>query len=517
MRVPRSCGILLHPTSLPGRHGIGDLGAAAYRFVDFLVESGQTFWQVLPLGPTGYGDSPYQCFSAFAGNPLLVSPDRLLEEGLLDEASLADVPRFPADRVDYGPVIQWKTDLLRRSYRVFQERGTGEQRAEFGRFCALNAGWLNDYALFMALKEHHGGAMWTAWDRATITREGAAMEHWRVELADVVQEQQYHQFLFSRQWAALKAYANERNIRFFGDIPIFVAHDSADVWGNQHLFYLDEAGEPTVVAGVPPDYFSATGQRWGNPLYRWNVLALNGYDWWLARVRSVLNLVDVVRLDHFRGFEAYWEIPAGSPTAEAGQWVKGPGEKLFRRLEEILGELPIIAEDLGVITPEVEALRDEFSFPGMKILQFAFASDATNPFLPHNLTPNCVVYTGTHDNDTAAGWFHSSSAPAERGYARQYLGTDGTDLVWDLIRLAYASVADVAVVPLQDVLGLGSEARMNYPSTPSGNWSWRYIEGSLTDELRQRLLNLAQIYGRALWPGRDRELRESPGRKPGNV
>jgi len=502
MRFPRSCGILLHPTSFPGSYGIGDLGDAAYRFADFLAQSGQTLWQVMPLGPTGYGDSPYQCFSAFAGNPLLVSPDRLLKEGLLDASDLADVPPFPANRVDYGPVIQWKTALLHRSYQVFQKRASPEQRDDLWLFCERHASWLDDYALFMALKEHHGGAMWTKWDRATAAREGAAL--WRAKLADGIQEQRYRQWLFFRQWAALKTYANERGIRFIGDIPIFVAHDSADVWANPHLFYLDEAGDPTVVAGVPPDYFSATGQLWGNPLYRWNVLARNGYDWWLARFRSVLALVDIIRLDHFRGFEAHWEIPAKAPTAEAGQWVKGPGADLFHRLAEMLGERPIIAEDLGVITQEVVNLRNEFAFPGMKILQFAFASDATNPFLPHNYTPNCAVYTGTHDNDTTVGWFRSSSTPAEREYALQYLGRDnGGEIAWDLIRLAYSSVADVAVAPLQDVLALDGEARMNYPSRLGGNWAWRYTGGSLTDELGGRLLALAQTYGRAPWPARE--------------
>jgi len=519
MRFPRSCGILLHPTSLPGRYGIGDLGDAAYRFADFLAASGQSLWQVLPLGPTGYGDSPYQCFSAFAGNPLLVSPDRLRAEGLLDEADMADVPSFPAKHVDYGWVIHWKTGLLRRSYQVFRERASRAQQDELWGFCERNAAWLDDYALFMALKEHHGGGVWTTWDRATATREGAALTHWRDELADAIQEQRYRQWLFFRQWAALKSHAHERGIQFMGDIPIFVAHDSADVWANPHLFHLDGEGQPTAVAGVPPDYFSATGQLWGNPLYRWDVLARDGYAWWLARFRGVFELVDIVRLDHFRGFEAYWEIPAGSPTAETGRWVKGPGAALFYRLREILGEPPIIAEDLGVITPAVVALREEFAFPGMKVLQFAFASDATNPFLPHNYdTPNCVVYTGTHDNDTAVGWFRSSSDPMEREYALRYLGRDdGDQVAWDLIRLAHASVADVAVVPLQDVLGLGSEARMNYPSRPSGNWTWRYEGGVLTDELSRRLLRLAQVYGRAPWPARQQKMTASSGRKPGNV
>ncbi len=518
LRFPRSCGILLHPTSLAGPYGIGDLGDAAYRFADFLAESGQTIWQVLPLGPTGYGDSPYQCFSAFAGNPLLISPHRLLAEGLLDAADLAETPPFPAKQVDYGRVIPWKWALLHRSYQLFQTRATRAQQDELWAFCERNAAWLDDYALFMALKEHHGGGVWTAWDRAIATRQAAALAYWRDKLADAIQEQRYRQWLFFRQWSALKTYVHARGIRFLGDIPIFLAHDSADVWANPHLFYLDEAGEPTVVAGVPPDYFSATGQLWGNPLYRWEVLASDGYAWWLARFRAVLELVDLIRLDHFRGFEAYWEIPAGSPTAETGRWVPGPGADLFRHLKDKLGELPIVAEDLGVITPAVEALRDEFAFPGMKVLQFAFASDAANPFLPHNYTtPNCVVYTGTHDNDTALGWFRSSSTPAERSYALRYLGTDGTDIAWDLIRLAYASVADMAIAPLQDVLRLDSAARMNYPSRPGGNWTWRYEEGALTPELSRRLLALAQSYGRAPWPERQKELAASSGRQPGNV
>ncbi|MBU0491659.1 MAG: 4-alpha-glucanotransferase [Chloroflexi bacterium] len=501
MRFPRSCGILLHPTSFPGRYGIGDLGDAAYQFADFLATGGQTLWQVMPLGPTGYGDSPYQCFSAFAGNPLLVSPDRLLAEGLLTDADLAEVPPFPAQRVDYGWVIQWKMALLHRSFLVFQDRATPAQLDGLWLFSQRNAGWLDDYALFMALKEHHGGGTWTAWEFPLVTRDPATLAHWREQLADAIQEQRYRQWLFFRQWWALKSYANERGIRFVGDIPIFVAHDSADVWANPHLFYLDRAGNPTAVAGVPPDYFSATGQLWGNPLYRWDVLARNGYDWWLARFRAVLELVDIIRLDHFRGFEAYWEIPAGSPTAEIGQWVKGPGAALFYRLKDMLGELPIVAEDLGVITREVVNLRNEFNFPGMKILQFAFSSDASNPFLPHNYDANCAVYTGTHDNDTSVGWFQSSSTPGERALALQYLGREtGDHINWDLIRLAYASVADTAVVPLQDVLGDGSSARMNYPSRLGGQWEWRYPEGVLTNELAQRLLGLAQTYGRAPAP-----------------
>jgi 4-alpha-glucanotransferase len=498
MSFPRSSGILLHPTSLPGRFGCGDVGSEAYRFLDFLVESKQRWWQVLPLGPTGYGDSPYQSFSAFAGNPLLIDPDRLVEEGLLSSSDLKKVPAFPQDGVDYGPVIGFRMALLKKSFENFKT-GRGPDQDEFETFCRENSAWLDDFTLFMALKEAHGGTVWNTWESDIAGRQPEAMRRWTQALADSIQRHHYFQYQFFKQWAALKRAANEQGIRFIGDIPIFVAHDSADVWAHPDLFYLDEKGQPTVVAGVPPDYFSATGQLWGNPLYRWDVMKERGYAWWIDRVKAALATVDVVRMDHFRGFEAYWEIPATEKNAIRGRWVKGPGADLFHALRFAFSvhHLPIIAEDLGVITPEVVALRDQFELPGMKILQFAFGGGIAKMEAPYQYSRNYVVYTGTHDNDTSLGWFRRSSAPEERELALKYMGTDGREFNWDFIRLAFSSVADMAVVPLQDVLGLDSEARMNYPSRASGNWSWRYLPGALTPEIKQRLAEMTEIYGRA--------------------
>lgn len=495
MTFTRSSGILLHPTSLPGQFGIGDLGTAAYEFVDFLVASGQRLWQVLPLGPTGYGDSPYQCFSAFAGNPLLISLEELVKEGSLSPSDVADMPRFPVDRVDYGRVIRFKMSILRRSFQQFEAQASWAQQGEFLTFCDANQHWLDDYALFMAIKDHFGGAAWSEWDADIATRDPETMARWTEKLEDQVRFYRYLQFQFFRQWLALKRYANQRRIRIIGDIPIFVAYDSADVWSHPDLFYLDEQGRPTVVAGVPPDYFSPTGQLWGNPLYRWDVMAQDSYAWWIERFRAAFKLFDIVRVDHFRGFEAYWEVPATAETAVNGRWVKAPGLAFFQSVEQVLGKLPIIAEDLGVITPEVEAIRDTFGFPGMKVLQFAFDTDATNEFLPHNYERNCVVYTGTHDNDTTRGWFESRS-PEVRSFVLKYLGTDGRNIHWDFIRLALGSVANTAVVPLQDVFGLGTEARMNYPSQSSGNWTWRFAPDMLTDEIATHLYTLAEVYGR---------------------
>ena len=492
----RSSGILLHPTSLPGRFGIGDLGAPAYDWVDFLAAGKQRLWQVLPLGPTGYGDSPYQSFSAFAGNHMLISPNELMKEGALSSSDLEDVPQFPADRVDYGPVIEFKRSILQRSFKQFEENASRAQQAEFSQFCEANRYWLDDYALFMALKDHFGGAPWNEWNKKIATREPEAVVLWTEELEDQIRFHQYLQFQFFRQWSAVKRYANQRDILLVGDIPIFVAYDSADVWANPSLYYLDDVGNPTVVAGVPPDYFSETGQLWGNPIYRWGKMADNDYAWWIERFRMTFRQVDIVRVDHFRGFEAYWEVPAGEDTAINGQWVEGPGADLFHAVEEELGKPPIIAEDLGVITPEVDALRKSFGFPGMKILQFAFNGDNGSDYLPHRYERNCVVYTGTHDNDTTRGWF-KSMPEIEREYVLKYLGTDGDEIHWDMIRLAFSSVADTAIVPLQDPLGLGTEARMNFPSRASGNWTWRYTADMLADEIKDRLAMLAQVYGRA--------------------
>jgi 4-alpha-glucanotransferase len=495
----RLSGVLLHPTSLPGRYGIGDLGPEAYRWLDFLVAGRQHLWQVLPLGPTGYADSPYQSFSSFAGNPLLISPDRLLEAGLLTAHDLAAVPSFPNYRVDFGPVIQFKAALLQRSYERFKTTADATVTGRFEAFCASERAWLDDYALFMALKEAHAGAVWNTWEPVIAFRQPEAVAEWRRRLRDRMDLYRYVQFLFFEQWAALKQAANAQGVRLIGDVPIFVAHDSADVWAHPEYFHLDEAGNPSVVAGVPPDYFSPTGQLWGNPLYRWDVLRASGYDWWIKRLRATLRTVDLVRLDHFRGFEAYWEVPAGETTATRGRWVKGPGAEVFDALRSALGSdpLPLIAEDLGVITPEVVALREQFNLPGMQILQFAFSTGIARMDPPYRYQPHSVVYVGTHDNDTALGWFHNSSTPDEREMARRYLGTSGQEFNWDMIRLALSSVCDTAIIPLQDLLGLGSEARMNYPSRPTGNWSWRCPPGVLTAAVSNRLADLTEVYGRA--------------------
>ena len=502
--MTRQAGVLLQPTSFPGRYGIGDLGEAAYRFVDFLNAAGQSLWQVLPLGPTGYGDSPYQCFSAFAGNPLLIDPEQLVGDGLLSWDELNnDLPAFPRDKVDYGPVITWKLPLLKRSYARFRDHASPELDLDFQVFCAENAGWLDDYALFMAIKDAQGGGAWGGWDLDIRTRQPEALKRWASEMAEPVRMQKYLQWQFFRQWLALKTYANARGIRIVGDIPIFVAYDSADAWANRDLFYIDDAGQPTVVAGVPPDYFSATGQLWGNPLYRWDKMAAQGYQWWLARFRAMLTMVDIIRVDHFRAFYDYWEIPADEETAINGQWVPGPGPDLFRIVEAELGKVLIIAEDLGDFTPAaragIDALMSEFGFPGMKILQFGFGSGPSDHFLPHNFTsPDWVVYPGTHDNDTIMGWYGESSQPYEREFALKYLGkADADDLAWDIIRLAWASVADTAITSVQDLLSLGSEARMNVPSRAGGNWQWRYQHDDLSEALRKRLLDLTLIYGRA--------------------
>lgn len=495
MKFQRSSGILLHPTSFPGPYGIGSLGANARRFMDFLAEAGQHLWQVCPLGPTGFADSPYQCFSAFAGNPMLVDLDELVGEGLLDAGVTASAPAFPVGRVDYGPVIEWKTQVLQQSFERFRASPPTGVREEFERFCSSNAAWLDDFALFMAIKADFGGGAWTDWPKDLIQRKVKPLQAARERLAPAIERRKYDQFLFFRQWKALKAYANGRGIKILGDVPIFVAHDSADVWAHPELFHLDEAGHPTVVAGVPPDYFSETGQRWGNPLYRWSTLAKQHYDWWVRRFATILRLVDMVRLDHFRGFEAYWEVPASEPTAVNGRWVKGPGAAFFQAIHKALGDVPILAEDLGVITPEVDVLRKQFGFPGMKVLVFAFDSDASNAFLPHHYGHDCVVYTGTHDNDTAVGWYQRVSE-RERDFARRYLWCDGSQIAWDLIRQAYASVADLAIVPMQDALSLGNEARMNFPGRPEGNWQWRCRAEQLDGGLAARLRTMAVLYSR---------------------
>ena len=495
MSFPRSSGILVHPTSLPGGHGIGDLGPSAYRLVDFLVAAGQSYWQVLPLNPTGFGDSPYQSFSAFAGNHFLISLEVLAHEGVIDEKSL---PKEPSGtNVDFGAVFTKKTAALRQAFQSFQERGPAWMQELFLAFCnsPRTTGWLNDYALFRALKDRHNGGVWTGWDADIVQRKPDALARASRELATEVTFHKWLQFEFFRQWSGVRAYAAQFGVSIIGDAPIFVAHDSADVWGNQSTFRLDGGGNPTHVAGVPPDYFSETGQLWGNPLYNWDALASSGFAWWIERFRMLLTQVDFVRLDHFRGFEAFWEIPAGKPNAIVGQWVKAPGMHLLKALEKALGRLPIIAEDLGVITPEVEAIRDAFHLPGMRILQFGFDEGAKSIHLPHNYIRNTVVYPGTHDNDTTLGW-HATAAPQARDLLARYLGDRGDAVPWNIIRAGLASVADLSIATAQDLLGLGSEARMNFPGKASGNWSWRLKPGALNDELARRLLELNKIYAR---------------------
>jgi 4-alpha-glucanotransferase len=492
---------LLHPTSLPSRFGIGDWGEAAYRFVDFLEAAGQSYWQMLPLSPTGYGDSPYQGLSAFAGNPMLISPDGLVKAGHLSEADLADVPPFPVGRVDFGPVIDYKKSVLGRAFSNFRTQAPAEQQAAFARFCEEQAFWLEDFSLFMALKEVHQLRPWHEWEPEVVTRQPAALDRKRVSLAGEIESQKYQQWQFFEQWLSVKRYANERGIRIIGDIPIFVALDSTDVWANPHLFHLDKDLQPTFVSGVPPDYFSETGQLWGHPLYRWEAMAENGYPWWIARFRMAFTQVDVVRIDHFRGFYNYWEVPAGEDTAIEGRWLYGPGAGLFHAVTHALGKVAIIAEDLGDFDAEsragVDALQNEFGYPGMKVLQFAFGGGPGDPFLPHNFTRDFVAYTGTHDNDTVIGWYQVTSTEGERDYARKYLAVDGSDIAWDLIRLAWSSVANTAITTAQDLLSLGHEARMNLPSTVGPpNWCWRLQPGALSDDIGARLLELTAVYGR---------------------
>jgi 4-alpha-glucanotransferase len=494
MTFTRSSGILLHPTSFPGSYGIGDLGPAAYRFIDYLKETGCNLWQVLPLGPTGYGDSPYQCFSAFAGNPYLVSPELLLNDGLLVSDDFADMPAWPEDKVDFGLIFAWKPALLDKAYTRFEGLPHGSLHAGFDAFRSDNSSWLADFALFMALKDANGGVAWNEWPEPLRRRDAAALAEAREIYADAIRRQEFRQFLFFRQWNALRNYVHGKGIQIVGDIPIFVAMDSADAWSHPDLFYLDEAGRPTFVAGVPPDYFSPTGQLWGNPLYRWDIHKQTGYKWWIERIRATLNTVDIVRIDHFRGFAGYWEIPGDAPTAETGRWLPGPGAELFHAIRAALGDLPIIAEDLGVITPDVVELRDGFGLPGMKIYQFAF-SGPDNVFLPHHYPQNCVVYTGTHDNDTTWGWYNSAPEE-ERDFAHRYLKSDGSDFAWDLIRSAWASVAVFALAPLQDFLDLGTDARMNFPGKVGGFWSWRMPEGCLSDDLKARIKELNYLYER---------------------
>jgi 4-alpha-glucanotransferase len=495
MKFPRGSGILLHPTSLPSQFGIGDLGRHAFAFVDFLETAKQTYWQILPLAPTGWGDSPYSSFSAFAGNTLLISPEKLVDDGLLEEGwgSSSDPP---GDRVDYGGAYELKSEMLRTAFGRL-ENAAEDIRNAFDEFSKGSTLWLDDYALYRAIKASQGQKPWYEWDNELKQRDAGALASSQNELADEIVAEKFYQFLFYRQWAELKRYANEKKVRIVGDVPIFVALDSADVWRNQNLFKLNPDGSPKVVSGVPPDYFSSTGQLWGNPIYDWDAMRGEGFSWWIERIKFALTTVDILRIDHFLGFAAAWEVPGGDPTAEHGSWVEAPGRELFGAVAEAIGELPFWVEDLGVMTPEAEALRDDLELPGMRILQFAFGGDPRDQALPHNYVRNCIAYTGTHDNDTTAGWWDSQSEDGPvREYCRQYLSTDGAEINWDMIRAAWASVADISVAPLQDVFGLGNDARMNLPASTSGNWQWRFHEGDLSDDVANRLLELTRIYGR---------------------
>jgi len=506
MKLPRKSGILLHPTSLPGPYGLGEIGPAARQFIHTLKQAGQTYWQVLPLGPTGYADSPYQALSTFAGNPMLISFDDLVEDGLLKPEELSDTPDFPERKVDYGAVIPFRRKILDQVCRSFSRRADEELNAEFKAFCKRERDWLEDYVLFEALKEFHDLRPWTEWPKEIIQREPVALNAFAKDHAKDLRAARIRQFLFARQWERLRQLAKAQGIQLIGDIPIFVAHDSADVWANQERFYLDPLGQPTVVAGVPPDYFSATGQLWGNPLYRWEVHQKNEFAWWLKRISHLFKLVDVVRIDHFRGFAAYWEVPAGDDTAMNGRWVEAPGTELFTTLQEELGELPIIAEDLGLITDDVDRLRDQFDLPGMRILQFSFADDLKPHLKPEGFPENCVVYTGTHDNDTTAGWFHrtpgdnntesAEEIEAERQKVLETVHTDGSQIHWDLIALAHRLAPHTAMVPLQDVMGLGTEARMNVPGRMQGNWAWRFTWADVLPEDLLRLRDITEWAGR---------------------
>ncbi len=491
----RKSGILVHPTSFPGPYGIGDLGDSAFRFIDFLIDSDQELWQVLPIGPTGYGDSPYQAFSSFAGQPLIISPDKLIKMGLLNTDELA-LQVWNPEVIDYGPAIKYKTNLLQKAFANFNKSNNKSTHKQFKNFCIKHKDWLANYALFMAVKDFHDGVMWTEWEKEIAFPSQAAINKWNRKLEVEIKYYKFIQFIFFKQWFELKKYANDRGISIIGDIPIFVAFDSSDVWANKDLFFLDSKGYPTIVAGVPPDYFSETGQLWGNPLYDWTANKKTNYNWWIKRISSNLEFVDFLRIDHFRGFEAYWSIPYGAKTAIDGEWKTGPGHDIFIALEAELGKnLPIIAEDLGVITPEVEALRDDFNFPGMKILQFAFENIEENNFLPHNYTPNSICYTGTHDNDTTLGWYLKAISKSQ-DRVRRYMNTDANDVCWDFIRTCFGSVSTMAVVPLQDIFSYDSWARTNTPGVAANNWKWRFKDNMLNEHYIGKLRYVTKLFGR---------------------
>jgi 4-alpha-glucanotransferase len=495
MKTERAAGILLHPTSLPGRFGIGDLGPDAFKFIDFLKEAGQTLWQVLPLGPTGYGDSPYQCFSAFAGNPLLISFEFLEKDGLLSKEDLASVPNYDSHKIDFGAVINYKNELLKKAFSNVDKMDESLKK-EFQNFYSHESYWLDDYSLFMSAKQFHGGVSWTQWEQSIILRKN--LHEWKTKLKNEIEYQKFIQFIFNKQWTDIRKYANQNGIKIIGDLPIFVAYDSADVWGNKELFTIREDGSLEFVAGVPPDYFSATGQLWGNPLYKWKVMEKDNFAWWRKRIAKLLEMVDIIRIDHFRGFDAYWKIPGDATTAINGEWIKGPGEKLFNSFKKAFGELPIIAEDLGVITDSVEKLRDQFDFPGIKILQFGLGENGDNKFLPHNHIKNCVVHTGSHDNETTKGFLESERQKNSGIYewAQKYFNYYGDNMTYELIHTAYASVSNICVIPMQDILNKGNESRMNFPSTLGGNWTWRFSWDQIENKLAKHYKELTLFYDR---------------------
>ncbi len=495
-KFQRCSGVLLHPTCLPGADGIGDLGQSAFSYVDWLHRHGQSLWQILPLGPTSFGDSPYQTLSAFAGNPLLISLERLVENGWLLPENLAQRPDFNNDRVEFGPVINWKFGLLDQAWANFSEQANTQQWQQMNDFRQTNAAWLDDFSLFMALKNEAGGKAWCDWPKALVARDSGAMSEARIRLEKSISSFVFVQWLFSVQWQGLHSYALAKGVRIVGDLPIFVAYDSSDVWANLNYFQLAADGRPTHVAGVPPDYFSKTGQLWGNPLYNWAALKADGYGWWIERLKACLQMVDLVRIDHFRGFAGYWEIPAAEKTAINGVWRAGPGAEFFKALQNALGKkLPLIAEDLGVVTSDVVQLRDEFDLPGMKVLQFAW-SGPDNVFLPHEHHTNCVVYSGTHDNDPTLGWWEHLTDAATRDLVKEYTGCSVDEPNWTLIRLGMMSNAHTFIATMQDVLGLGREARMNLPGEGQGNWNWRMPASALTDYSGERLARLTWLYRR---------------------
>ncbi len=492
----RQGGILLHPISLPGPFGIGDLGPELYHFIDFLHLHRQQLWQILPLGPTGYGNSPYQSFSSFAGNPLLISPVKLIDIGILTQDDIS-LPKFTSN-IDYSSVIDFKKNLLLQAFTNYSNKSFSSLREQFKGFLETHHYWLEDFTLYMSIKEAHDLQAWNSWEEPLKLRKTSALDTWKKNNQKEIDFHKFIQFLFFIQWEEVKNYAHKKSVNIIGDIPIFVAYDSADVWANSHLFHLDELRNLEYVAGVPPDYFSETGQRWGNPIYRWEHMKVNGYQWWIQRIKHCLSQVDLLRIDHFRGFEAYWQIPASEPTAINGEWVLGPGIELFIALKQALGSLPIIAENLGIITPTVKELLQQTGFPGMRVLQFAFGMEEEfieNEYFPHNFVPNTVVYTGTHDNDTTLGWFETASTEIQEEVLK-YLNSDGEDVVGDLIRLAWSSVARLSIIPLQDLLRLDSEGRMNFPGTESGNWEWRFTWDQLSEERGKEIANLSRIYER---------------------